>query len=336
MDAAIKAGAAAACEYVEANRKETAVRFVVDAFNGKVDSILSRTKADNHGKLQQEIRDAFSLVNENGRAFRNARILPEYFEARLEELKWGAVAHELRNKEREEQRQIKERIREEEKARREYEKALKDAAKEEETLRKAMEKAQKEIEKASDAQKAKYEEQLRVLSERLKEAEARSQRATSMAQLTKAGHVYVISNIGSFGEEVFKIGMTRRLEPADRIRELGDASVPFDFDVHALIYSEDAPGLERDLHKRFLRMQMNKVNPRKEFFKLPIGQIREAVDRSGCQAKWTMTAEARQFKESLAIERSMRDHTLDEAQWADQQMKAHEQGAVEVLDEASA
>lgn len=90
-----------------------------------------------------------------------------------------------------------------------------------------------------------------------------------MAQQTRRGHVYIISNIGSFGESVFKIGMTRRLEPLDRVRKLGDASVPFLFDVHVMIFSEDAPMLERELHKRFAAHQVNRLNARKEFFSSP-------------------------------------------------------------------
>jgi hypothetical protein len=136
-------------------------------------------------------------------------------------------------------------------------------------------------------------------------AEAKNQRALSMAQQTKCGNVYIISNVGSFGENVYKIGMTRRLEPLDRIKELGDASVPFEFDVHSLIYSDDAPKLERELHKKFLRLQMNKVNPRKEFFRLNLKDIREEIEKMGIEAKWTMTAEAREYQESLAIEREI-------------------------------
>lgn len=255
----VRNGTAATCDYVEENRRSTAINFVIDAFNGKVDSILSRVRHDNAGTLEQEIRDAFTLVNYNGRAFREARITEEYLSARLEELKWAAIAQLLRLEEREEQRRIKEQIREEEKARKEYERAMRDAAKDEEVLRKAMEKAQQQIERASAEQRIKYEEQLRELTLKLKEAEERSQRALSMAQQTKRGHVYIISNIGSFGENVYKIGLTRRLEPLDRIRELGDSSVPFDFDVHAMLFSEDAPALETKLHKNFLMSQINKT-----------------------------------------------------------------------------
>lgn len=319
--AIIKAGRAATCDYAETSRRETAIRFVIDAFNGKVDSILSRGKADNHGKLEQEIRDAFSLVNLNGAAFRNARITDEYLQSRLAELKWAATAHALRDQEREEQRRIREQIREEEKARREYERAIKEAAKEEETLRKAMEKARQEVARASDAEREKFEAKFAELQARLTEAEEKNRRALSMAQQTKTGHVYVISNVGSFGEEVFKIGMTRRLEPKDRIRELGDASVPFEFDIHAMIWSEDAPALERALHRHFLRMQMNKVNPRKEFFRLALADIRREVEGLGIKPHWTMAAEAREYRETLKIEAQLGADPSAQAEWERYQME---------------
>ena len=142
-----------------------------------------------------------------------------------------------------------------------------------------------------------------------------------MAQQTRSGHVYVISNVGSFGEDVYKIGMTRRLEPHDRVRELGDASVPFELDVHAMIPSADAPALERGLHQRFLSRQLNKVNPRKEFFRVTLQELREEITRIGIDASWTIAAEAREYRESLEVERALADKTLDEAVWRQQQLK---------------
>jgi hypothetical protein len=303
--AAVKNGSAAACDYVEENRRTTAIDFVTDAFNGKVATLLAEIRDDNIGTLRQKIKDAYALVNHLGAAFRNARITPEYLELRLEELKWAVAVQELKAHEREEQRLLKERMREEERAQREFEKALKDAEKEEELLRKAMEKAQAQFDKASDAQKKQYEDQLAALAEKLREAEEKGRRALSMAQQTKSGHVYVISNVGSFGEDVYKIGLTRRLEPMERIKELGDASVPFEFDVHALIPSQDAPALEHLLHKRFLRAQVNKVNGRKEFFRVDLQEIRRELEKDGVQVAWTMTAACREYRESLAIERGM-------------------------------
>jgi chromosome segregation ATPase len=299
----VEQGEAATCDYVETNRRETAIRFVVDAFNGRVDAILSRTKNDNHGSLEQEIRDAYSLVNLNGQAFRDARVLQAYLESRLSELKWAVIAQELRLKEREEQRLIKERIREEERARREFEKAMKDAEQQEDMIRRAMEKAKAEAEQASAGQREQLEAQMAALQERLIEAELKNQRAKSMAQQTRAGHVYIISNAGAFGEHVFKIGMTRRLEPQDRIKELGDASVPFGFDVHAMIYCDDAPTLEHKLHTHFDDLRLNKVNFRKEFFRVPIDRVRDFVAEQGLQVSFTLLGEAREFRETQAIER---------------------------------
>jgi len=310
----LREGRASACDYVEKRRRETAVRFVADAFNGKVESILSRSRTSNVGTLEQKIRDAYAMVNHNGAAFRDARITPEYLDARLEELKWTTAALLLREQERDEQREIKARLREERRAQREFERAKKQAEKDESTLRKAMEKAHAKLAKARDEDRERFEAQLAELQEKLSEAEARNQRAVSMAQLTRSGFVYIISNIGSFGENVLKIGLTRRLEPLDRVRELGDASVPFKFDVHALIYAEDAPRLETALHHRFALSQVNKVNPRKEFFRVPVADVRAVVEELGMDVHWTMTSDALEYRESQALNASLAtDEGLREA-----------------------
>jgi len=329
----VKNGRAATCDYVEEERREAAVEFVVDAFNGKVETTVSKVKVDNFGTLYQQLEDAFAIVNKNGRAFRNARILRPYFEARAEELRWAVIVQELREQEREEQRRLKEQIREEEKACREYERVQKEAAKEEDVIRRAMAKAQVEILQATDAQRVKYEAQLQELMLRLHAAEEKSQRALSMAQQTKRGYVYIISNIGSFGEHVFKIGLTRRLEPLDRIKELGDASVPFDFDVHALIVSDDAPALERSLHLHFLSSQINKVNPRKEFFRATLTMIRAEVEKLGIMASWTMAAAAAHYRESIAIEGAIKQDPAAYQAWVNRQLVLDPVTVEEVDDE---
>jgi GrpB-like predicted nucleotidyltransferase (UPF0157 family) len=154
-----------------------------------------------------------------------------------------------------------------------------------------------------------------------------------MAQMTRTGHVYVISNIGSFGDDVFKIGLTRRLEPLDRIRELGDASVPFAFDVHALIPSDDAPALEHALHKHFLAAQMNKVNPRKEFFRVPLAVIRQEIDALGVTAKWTIAADAKEYRETLALERTLKADPTKAAAWLRYHEEADEISAMDVVED---
>ena len=300
----VEQGEAAACDYVEVNRREIAIRFVIDAFNGRVDAILSRAKHDNYGTLEQEIRDAFSLVNFNGKAFRNARILPSYLDVRLAELKWSVAVQELARKQREEQRYLKERLRDEEKARKEYEEKMRQAAKEEELKRQAVEEAERKFTTATAEQKAHYEQELLKLRQELADA---TQRALTIAQQTKKGHVYIISNVGSFGEGVYKIGQTRRPEPQDRVDELGDASVPFEFDVHALIESENSPALEHKLHRRLLALQVNKINSRKEFFRVSLTEIRREIDRlkegQDFTVKiWTDKAVATEYRDSLDIE----------------------------------
>ena len=324
----VKNRTAAVCDYVQVSRRDIAVDFVVDAFNGKVDSILSKTKKDNHGILEQKIKDAYQIVNSNGQAFRNAVITPEYLSARLEELKWAVIASELKAQAQEEQKKLREQLREEERARREYEKSIKDAAKEEEMLRKAMEKAQNQIETANEAKRAEYEAKLDELRQKLQEAEERGQRALSMAQQTKHGNVYIISNVGSFGQNVYKVGMTRRLDPLDRVKELGDASVPFPFDVHAIIESDDAPNLETVLHKKLALMQMNKVNPRKEFFKVQLSNIKALVENMGLQTSWTLEAQAAEYRETLAIEERMRNDPDAQRKWEEFAQKVSSDSAV--------
>jgi hypothetical protein len=297
----IKNSEAADCDYVEPHRRTTAIDFVLDAFNGKVDTIMAKVKHDNYGKLSQQLNDAYRIVNHNGKPFRNARVTERYFDLMEQQLKMAVAVSELKRQDMEEQKRIRDEIREEERARREYEKAIKAAEKEEKLIQKAMKDAEAKLSTVAAEEREKYESMLADLKTKLEEAEANGQRALSMAQQTKQGHVYVISNIGSFGEDVFKIGMTRRLEPLDRVKELGDASVPFSFDVHAMIHSDDAPKLEKLLHSKFNINQVNRVNPRKEFFRVNLTEIKSEIEAMGIKAHWTMKADAMEYRESMQL-----------------------------------
>ena len=294
---------AADCSYVEDYRRRTAIEFVLDAFNGKVDSIMSQVKPHNHDKLEEQIIDVYNIVNHNGKAFRDAHISKAYLDATLEQLKWATIAQKIKQEDREEQRRIKEQIREEERAKREYEKARKDAEKEERLIQQAMKDAESKLLSAAEEERSKYEAEIAQLRSNLEEAYTKGERAMSMAQQTKQGHVYIISNIGSFGEEVFKVGLTRRLEPMDRVKELGDASVPFGFDVHAMVFSSDAPALEKKLHELLEKNRVNKINPRKEFFRVPVTSIKAIVEESGYSVHWTLKAEAAEYRETLRLEK---------------------------------
>ena len=125
----------------------------------------------------------------------------------------------------------------------------------------------------------------------------------------RAGYVYVISNIGAFGENVYKIGMTRRLDPMDRIDELGDASVPFKFDVHAMIFSDDAPKLEAALHNAFADKKLNFVNQRREFFNVSLEEIKQVVrDNFDKSVEFVEIPPAEQYRESLLLREASEVH----------------------------
>ncbi|MFO0782534.1 MAG: DUF4041 domain-containing protein [Phycisphaerales bacterium] len=350
-------GRAATCDYVQGERAENAAAFVLDAFNGKIESILDTVKDDNVGTIIQKVKDAWQLVNAQGQAFRNARITPDYLEARLEEARWAALVQKIKLDQREEQRRLKEQMREEAKAQREFERAERETRKQEAALareRELIERAREaamleerarqearlreELAKASEDQRAaiearfraqveqelsaaeaKYTERLADADARIRELEALRERAKSMAQQTKAGTVYVISNLGSFGEGVYKIGQTRRLDPMERVHELGDASVPFGFDVHALIRTDNAPFVEGQLHERFVLNQVNKMNWRKEFFRTDLASIRSAAEELGLVAEWTLESAAQQYRETQALEAQMAADPQLKARWVAEQ-----------------
>lgn len=194
--------------------------------------------------------------------------------------------------EREEQARIKAQIREEQRLEREIEQELKRLDRERAAIQAALAKA---LAEAKDEHSAEVEN----LKARLAEAEAKAERAKSQAQLTKSGHVYVLSNIGSFGQGVYKIGMTRRLEPQDRVKELGDASVPFPFDVHMMISCDDAPKLENELHRVFHRVRVNKANPRKEYFHTDIEEIYRVVKDNFGEVQYLADPEALEYYQSI-------------------------------------
>lgn len=279
-------------------------KLMLRAFNGECDNFISSVSWNNEKRMEERLNKSQNAINKMGET-NGLRISNGYTNLKLKELR---LTHEYRLKkqeEKEEQRVIKEQMREEEKARRDFEKAQKEAEKEEKLLQKAMQKAKNEISKASEEEKAQYEAQLAELQEKLEKAEAKNQRAISMAQQTKSGHVYVISNIGSFGKNIYKIGMTRRLEPIDRVKELGDASVPFRFDVHAMIYSENAPELENNLHKAFEKDRLNYVNRRREYFNLPLEEIEKVVKENDGEIEFIIEPEAKEYRESLVIREQM-------------------------------
>jgi DNA repair exonuclease SbcCD ATPase subunit len=220
------------------------IRLTARAFNNECDSAIVGVKWNNVDRMEQRIEKAFDSINKLNES--NALFISdEYLSLKIKELRLAYEYKEKKQQEKEEQSEIRQQMRDEAQLIQEVEKAQKD----EEKYQKLLTKATVDAEKATGSKLEKLMESIEKLKQDLEEAHSKNERAKSMAQQTKSGHVYVISNIGSFGEDVYKIGMTRRLEPLDRVKELGDASVPFIFDVHAMMYSEDAPSLENTLHK---------------------------------------------------------------------------------------
>jgi predicted nucleic acid-binding Zn-ribbon protein len=275
-------------------------KLMLRAFIGECDVLISKVKWNNVNQMKERIQKLFDAINKLGHGFQ-VSLNSQFLDLKQKELILEYEFQSKRQQEKEEMRAIQEELREEEKAKREIEQAQREAEKEEATYEKALAKTRKEYEESTGEKHDKLKAQIFQLEQELRVAQEKKQRALSMAQQTKRGHVYVISNIGSFGEQVFKIGMTRRLEPIDRIKELGDASVPFQFDIHAMIFSEDAPTLENELHKAFTNKKVNMLNYRKEFFKVTLEEIEQKTKEIGLISEFTRLPEAMEYRETLAI-----------------------------------
>ena len=281
------------------------LKLMLRAFNGECSGFVAKVNFKNVELQKKRIEKAWGAINKIGERSNFVAISAQYKDAKTKELNLVFEYEEWKEREKEEQRRIRQQIRDEERAAREIENAQKNAEKEEKQYQEALEKARAEIDGANEKQKEKLQKQIAELEERVGEMEEKK-RAISQAMLTKTGHVYIISNVGSFGEDIYKIGMTRRLEPLDRVKELGDASVPFPFDIHAMIRTTDAPTLEKALHNHFQGRRVNLENNRKEFFYVTITELAEELEvlknELGLEAefKLTLLAEAKQYRLSEA------------------------------------
>jgi len=271
------------------------IKLSLRAFNNECDAAIANIRWNNVVQMKKRIeksREAIDKLNESLKIV----ISNAYYELKIKEL---LLSHEYRESKQAE----KEKTLELKRLQREEQKLLKDAEnanKEESKYQKLLHHAHRQAEKAAGEKLESLKTEIDQLSLSLAKAKDNSERALSMAQKTRAGHIYIISNRGSFGEDVIKIGMTRRLDPNDRIKELGDASVPFTFDLHALIYTEDAPALEAQLHDTFDKHRVNLVNSRKEFFRVPLREVHTEIKKINEEVDFIFKAEAREYVESAA------------------------------------
>lgn len=276
------------------------IKLMLIAFNGECEAATSNVTWKNIVALRQRIRKSFENINKLGETVQ-CQITMDFLKLRLDELDIAYEYAEKVHAEQEEQRELREQMRDEEKARIELEREKDEAEREGVVTKKALEKARAEVALANQSERAALDAKIAKLEALLAKAEARKQRAISQAELTKLGHVYILSNEGSFGANVFKIGMTRRLEPLDRVDELGSASVPFRFDVHAVIRSDDAPALEQKLHLALEPHRINLVNHRKEYFRVPLEKIADLVAQYYGKFEVARVAEASEYRKSLSI-----------------------------------
>lgn len=276
---------------------------VLQAFNGECDTATLKVNYKNIVSLESKIEKIFEKINKSFSKY-SLKLSKKYLDLKIAELHLVHEFQEKKEEEKEEQKRIKEIMRDELKTEKEIEKAKADAEREEHRYLEALAQARAKAEVTTGVNHQRLLQKIEELTGKLSEAQENRARAISRAQMTKSGHVYIISNIGSFGENVYKIGMTRRLEPLDRVKELGDASVPFAFDVHAMIYADNAPELENKIHKKLADYQVNRVNYRKEFFRVELKTIKNVLKKDYEDLVITQTGEAKEYNQTLALEYS--------------------------------
>lgn len=285
----------------------TIYKLMVIALKAEQQNILYNLK---YGKLEKAVEDVkittqkyLDIAAEGNQSIFNTMVK---FVNEIEFLFIRAVEIEYeyyikKEQQKEEQARLREQMRQEAEDRKVLEQQKKQIEKEEEKYKTEMSKVEEALARAEDNEVLeKLKMKLEELQNQLDNVEHKKEDIVKR-QNGKAGYVYIISNLGSFGDKTFKIGMTRRLNPQDRVDELGDASVPFVFDVHSFIFSDDAVGLEQKLHNILNDKRTNKINFRKEFFNVSIDELEELVQEIEPTAEFNRTMVAEQYRQTISI-----------------------------------
>lgn len=275
---------------------------IIRLFNAETSQLINKVNSKNIESMQNKIFKSYEGINKIFETD-NVRIPETLLDIKLEMLD---LMHKYQVKIEDEKiirREERARLKQIEQAEKEMEKKLKE-------LDKDIRHHNNEIKKLTmylnntdlQVEKELYIEKIRELDQSLKNLNSERENVEDRKDNAQSGFVYIISNIGSFGENVYKIGVTRRLEPMDRINELSSASVPFEFDVHALIFSENAFELKNKLHEYFKKYKVNKVNGRKEFFKVNINEIKDKVlSEHNSTVQFIDEPKAIQYRETLRL-----------------------------------
>ena len=276
-----------------------AKKLLLRAFNLECDDIVKNVKISNFEKFKERIYKSSNQISKLGAVW-SISFSQEYINLKISEVSIALDFAQKKQEEKEKIRELKEQQREEAKAQKEIEAARKKLQKEQSHYQNALKMLNEQLEKDSDnkdllAKKEELELNIEDTNKAIADVDYREANK-------RAGYVYIISNIGAFGENIFKIGMTRRLDPTERVNELGDASVPFKFNIHALIFSEDAPALEAALHKAFESKKLNKINQRREFFNVTLDEIKSEVKKNFDKTvEWIDIPEAEQYRQSILL-----------------------------------
>ncbi|MFR1871719.1 MAG: DUF4041 domain-containing protein [Faecalimonas umbilicata] len=271
------------------------------AFNSDCEDVISKVKYNNFDVSLKKIHQSANSIERLGKSM-SLKITQKYIDWKEEELTLAFEYQQKKQEEKEAQKAARAEMREAARLQKEIEAQRKKIEKEQTHYQTAYEKLLKQLEENPDnadllTKKSELENQLNDIDKAIKDIDYREANQ-------RAGYVYIISNIGAFGENVYKIGMTRRLDPQDRVDELGDASVPFNFDVHAMIFSDDAPALEAALHKAFEDRKLNMVNTRREFFNVTLDEIKEVVKKNFDKTvEFIDVPDAEQFRVSQKMKR---------------------------------
>lgn len=278
-------------------------KLLLRAFNVECDDIVDKVKISNFERSKERIFKISEQISKLGKIM-SIYITKEYIDLKIQEVCLALDFQQKKQEEKEKLKELKEQQREEAKAQKEIEEARKKLQKEQSHYSNALDSVMAQI--AKNGETAELLEKKKALEEQIEDTKKAIEDVDYRDANKRAGYVYIISNIGAFGENVYKIGMTRRLDPMERVDELGDASVPFGFDVHALIFTEDAPGLESALHTAFESKKVNKINYRREFFRVSLDEIKEEVRKNFDKTvEWIDIPEAEQYRQSILLSKEI-------------------------------
>lgn len=278
------------------------IKQILRSFNNECEASINKVKYNNIQSIEKRIKTSFEQLNKLNKSIKLS-ITNEFLNVKLNELYLAYEYERKKQDEKEELKEQREREREEKALQKEIQSKKKVIDKDIKHYQNLIDELRKKIsESSSDEERDSIEQQIIDLGVKVKEREEEKEELDYRTAHASAGYVYIISNIGAFGDDVVKIGVTRRIDPLERISELSSASVPFKFDVHALIFSYDAYKLETELHQYFNSYRINKVNNRKEFFKVPISKIEEKLAEYGeLTIDFRANVDAEEYRESLVL-----------------------------------